>query len=100
MTARSLFAALATGNSRVINSPELTPLTNAWFAQAAEAVGLPAGAVNILCGWGHEAGAALCAHPEVNQIIPLYSSSNQKQSLGVFVLDKRAKKRGEFDVPT
>ena len=69
MTARSLSAALATGNSCVIKSPELTPLTNAWFAQAAEAVGLPAGAVNILCGWGHEAGAALCAHPLVNQIV-------------------------------
>jgi aldehyde dehydrogenase (NAD+) len=69
MTARSLSAALATGNSCVIKSPELTPLTNAWFAQAAEAVGLPAGAVNILCGWGHEAGAALCAHPQVNQIV-------------------------------
>ncbi len=69
MTARSLSAALATGNTAVIKSPELTPLTNAWFAHAAEAVGLPAGAVNILCGYGHEAGAALSAHPEVNQIV-------------------------------
>ena len=69
MTARSLSAALATGNSCVIKSPELTPLTNAWFAHAAQAAGLPAGAVNILCGWGHEAGAALCAHPQVSQIV-------------------------------
>ena len=69
MTARSLSAALATGNTCVIKTPELTPLTNAWFAHAAEAVGLPAGAVNILCGLGHEAGAALSAHPHVNQIV-------------------------------
>lgn len=69
MTARSLSAALATGNTCVIKTPELTPLTNAWFAHAAEAVGLPAGAVNILCGLGHEAGAALSAHPQVNQIV-------------------------------
>ena len=69
MTARSLSAALATGNSVVIKTPELTPLTNAWFAHAAEAVGLPTGAVNILCGLGHEAGAALSAHPQVNQIV-------------------------------
>ena len=69
MTARSLSAALATGNSVVIKTPELTPLTNAWFAHAAEAVGLPKGAVNILCGLGHEAGAALAAHPKVNQIV-------------------------------
>ncbi|AXI49338.1 aldehyde dehydrogenase (plasmid) [Sulfitobacter sp. SK012] len=69
MTARSLSAALATGNTVVIKTPELTPLTNAWFAHAAEAVGLPKGAVNILCGLGHEAGAALSAHPQVNQIV-------------------------------
>ncbi|MEL6684523.1 MAG: aldehyde dehydrogenase family protein [Pseudomonadota bacterium] len=69
MTARSLSAALATGNTCVIKTPELTPLSNAWFALAAEAVGLPKGAVNILCGLGAEAGAALSAHPDVNQIV-------------------------------
>jgi aldehyde dehydrogenase (NAD+) len=69
MTARSLSAALATGNACVIKTPELTPLSNAWFANAAEAVGLPKGAVNILCGLGGEAGAALSAHPHVNQIV-------------------------------
>lgn len=69
MTARSLSAALATGNACVIKTPELTPLTNAWFAYAAQAVGLPKGAVNILCGLGQDAGAALSAHPQVNQIV-------------------------------
>ncbi len=69
MTARSLSAALATGNACVIKTPELTPLSNAWFAHAAEAVGLPKGAVNILCGLGRDAGAALAAHPQVNQIV-------------------------------
>ena len=69
MTARSLSAALATGNACVIKTPELTPLSNAWFAHAAEAVGLPNGAVNILCGLGHQAGAALSSHPDVNQIV-------------------------------
>ncbi|TCL10140.1 aldehyde dehydrogenase (NAD+) [Shimia isoporae] len=69
MTARSLSAALATGNACVIKSPELTPLTNAWFAKAAEHVGLPNGAVNVLCGLGRDAGAALAGHPDVNQIV-------------------------------
>lgn len=69
MTARSLSAALATGNTAVIKTPEMTPLSNAWFALAAEHVGLPKGAVNILCGLGHEAGAALSAHEDVNQIV-------------------------------
>ncbi len=69
MTARSVSAALATGNTVVVKSPELTPLTNAWIALAAEAVGFPAGTVNVLCGLGHEAGAALASHPDVNQIV-------------------------------
>ncbi|MEL7163904.1 MAG: aldehyde dehydrogenase family protein [Pseudomonadota bacterium] len=69
MTARSLSAGLATGNACVVKTPELTPLSNAWFAHAAEHVGLPPGAVNILCGLGHAAGAALSAHSDVNQIV-------------------------------
>ena len=69
MTSRSVSAALATGNTVVVKSPELTPLTNTWIALAAEAVGFPAGSVNVLCGLGHEAGAALAGHPDVNQIV-------------------------------
>jgi aldehyde dehydrogenase (NAD+) len=69
MTARSLSAALATGNACVIKTPELTPLSSAWIARAAEAAGLPAGALNVICGYGHQAGAALAAHPRVNQIV-------------------------------
>ena len=69
MTARSLSAALVTGNACVIKSPELTPLTHYIFAEAAEAAGLPEGAVNILCGLGRDAGAALTAHRHVNQIV-------------------------------
>ncbi len=69
MTARSLSAALATGNTCIVKSAEMTPLTNAWIARAAEHVGFPPGAVNILCGLGGQAGAALSAHPLVNQIV-------------------------------
>ncbi len=69
MTARSLSAGLATGNACVVKTPELTPLSSWVFADAAEAVGLPKGAVNVLCGWGHQAGAVLSAHKDVNQIV-------------------------------
>lgn len=69
MTARSLSAALATGNACVIKTPELDPLTNYYFAKAAEYAGLPNGAVNIFCGYGHEAGAALSSHPDINQVV-------------------------------
>lgn len=69
MIARSLSAALATANTCVIKTPELTPLSAYIFANAAEAAGLPKGAVNILCGYGHEAGAALTANPDVRQFV-------------------------------
>ncbi len=69
MTARSLSAALATGNACVVKTPELDPLTNAFVAEAVEAAGLPPGAVNILCGLGPVAGTALAAHPGVDQIV-------------------------------
>ncbi len=69
MTARSLSAALAVGCSVVVKTPELDPLTNRYFADAALACGLPDGALNILCGIGMDTGAALTAHPGVNQIV-------------------------------
>lgn len=69
MVARSLSAALATGNSCVIKTPELDPLSSFYFAEAAKAVGLPDGAVNIFCGHGPEAGAALAGHPDINQVV-------------------------------
>ncbi|WP_428523247.1 aldehyde dehydrogenase family protein [Roseibium sp.] len=69
MTARSVSAALAVGCAVVVKTPELDPLTNKYFADAARACGLPAGVLNILCGLGKEAGAALSAHPDVNQIV-------------------------------
>ena len=69
MTARGIAAALATGNACVVKTPELTPLSAAFLAKAGEAAGLPKGALNILCGLGPRAGAALSAHPGVNQIV-------------------------------
>lgn len=69
MTTPRISAALATGNACVIKSPELTPLTNAYFAKAGEAVGLPKGTIQVLCGYGHQAGTTLSAHPHVNQIV-------------------------------
>ena len=69
MTARSLSAALVTGNACVIKSPELDPLTHFYIAKAAESADMPAGAVNIVCGHGRIAGAALAAHPDVRQIV-------------------------------
>ena len=69
MTARGMAAALTTGNTVVIKSPELDPLSHYYYALAAEAAGFPEGAINILCGHGHEAGAALSAHQDIDQVV-------------------------------
>ena len=69
MTARGIAAALATGNACVVKTPELDPLSCHWIALAAEAAGLPDGALNILCGYGHEAGAALAGHADIGNVV-------------------------------
>jgi aldehyde dehydrogenase (NAD+) len=69
MTARGIAAALATGNTCVVKTPELDPLSPTWLARAGEAAGLPNGALNILCGYGHEAGAALSSHPDIGNVV-------------------------------
>ena len=69
MIGRSLACSVATGNSTVIKTPELTPLAAAsYFAQAIEKAGVPNGVINIICGYGEEAGAYLASHPDVNHI--------------------------------
>ena len=69
MTARGIAAALATGNACVVKTPELDPLSSIYLAKAGEAAGLPDGALNILCGTGINAGAALSGHRDINQLV-------------------------------
>ncbi|NNL89091.1 MAG: aldehyde dehydrogenase family protein [Marinicaulis sp.] len=69
MTARGIAAALATANTCVVKTPEIDPLSLYYFCKAAEYAGLPPGALNILCGEGTVAGAALSSHSDVNQIV-------------------------------
>ncbi|MEM9350215.1 MAG: aldehyde dehydrogenase family protein [Pseudomonadota bacterium] len=69
MAARSISAALATGNTVVVKSSEICPCSSYIYAHAAEAAGFPTGALNIVCGYGHVAGAALTSNPDVRQIV-------------------------------
>lgn len=62
---RSVGAALAMGNACVLKPAEDACLTALAFAQIATDAGLPAGALNVVTGLGHEAGAALAAHPGI-----------------------------------
>ncbi|MBL8383842.1 MAG: aldehyde dehydrogenase family protein [Burkholderiales bacterium] len=65
---RSVGAALAAGNACVVKPAEDACLSLLRFAELAAAAGLPAGALNIVTGFGHEAGAALSAHPGIDHI--------------------------------
>jgi len=68
MVARSLAPALAAGCTAVIKPAEQSPLSALLFADICRAVGFPAGVVNVVTGFGEEAGAALVAHPLVRGI--------------------------------
>jgi aldehyde dehydrogenase (NAD+) len=69
ISARSISAGIATANACVVKPPELAPFSSQYFARAGEAVGLPAGALNLVCGLGQEAGAAMSEHRNVRQIV-------------------------------
>ena len=60
--------ALAAGNTIVIKPAEDTPLSALYFAHLAEMAGVPAGVINVVPGYGHQAGAALAAHPDINRM--------------------------------
>ncbi len=63
-----IFPAIMAGNAVVIKPAEDTPLCALRFVEALEDAGLPAGVVNVVFGFGEEAGAALVAHPDVAAI--------------------------------
>lgn len=63
-----VFPALVCGNTAVLKSAEDSPATAWIFGQIARQAGLPAGVLNIVNGYGEEAGAPLVAHPGVGVI--------------------------------
>jgi len=65
---RCVGAALAAGNTCVVKPAEDACLSLLRVAQLAAEVGFPAGAINIVTGYGHEAGDALARHPGVQHI--------------------------------
>jgi aldehyde dehydrogenase (NAD+)/betaine-aldehyde dehydrogenase len=67
--ARSVCCAFVTGNTVVLKSPEDSPLSLFKLAEACERAGVPKGAINIICGYGDDAGAALAAHHDVDHIV-------------------------------
>lgn len=60
--------ALAFGNTAVLKMSELSPLSAARLGELALEAGIPAGVLNVVHGYGAEAGEALCRHPDVRAI--------------------------------
>jgi aldehyde dehydrogenase (NAD+) len=67
MLAWKVAPALAAGNTVVLKPAEFTPLTALAFAELCQAIGLPAGVVNIVTGDG-DTGARLVNHAGVDKI--------------------------------
>ncbi len=68
MAAWKLAPALAAGCTIVIKVAEETPLSALKLGQLLQEAGIPEGGVNIVTGFGEEAGAPLAAHPDVDKV--------------------------------
>jgi aldehyde dehydrogenase (NAD+) len=68
LLARTVAPSLAVGNACVVKPAEDTPLSTVHLARLASAAGVPAGVLNVVTGFGDEAGAALADHPGVDHL--------------------------------
>ncbi len=68
MAAWKLSPALATGCTVVLKPAEQTPLTALRLGELMLEAGLPNGVVNIVTGYGEQAGAAVAAHPGLDKV--------------------------------
>ncbi len=86
MFGRSIAPALAMGNAAVVKPAEDACLTPLRVAALALEVGFPEGVLNLVSGYGEEAGAALAAHPGINFLT--FTGSNE---VGVLVQQATAR---------
>ena len=70
-----LAPALACGNSVVLKPSEKSPFSALRLAELAHEAGLPPGVLNVVPGYGAEAGEALALHPEVDRTVFTVSTS-------------------------
>jgi acyl-CoA reductase-like NAD-dependent aldehyde dehydrogenase len=79
LTALKLAPALAAGNTAVLKPAEETPVTASLLGELLNEAGLPRGVVNIVLGFGEEAGAALAACENVDKLV--FTGSTEVGSL-------------------
>ncbi|GAA1607564.1 aldehyde dehydrogenase [Actinoplanes couchii] len=68
LTTSKLAPALCAGNTVVIKPSEYTSASVLRLAELADEAGFPAGVVNVVTGFGAEAGQALVDHPDIAKI--------------------------------
>lgn len=68
LTAMKLAPALSAGCTIVLKPAEYTSLTAVRLVELMQEAGLPDGVINLITGLGHEAGAALAEHKDVDKI--------------------------------
>jgi aldehyde dehydrogenase (NAD+) len=66
--AMGLAPALAAGNTVVVKPPEVNSLSLLLLGRLAQRAGLPDGCLNVVAGYGAEAGDALVGHPLVRKV--------------------------------
>ena len=79
MAAWKLGPALACGNTVLLKPAEQTPLSILYFANLIKEAGFPPGVVNILNGYGKEAGAAIASHLGIDKIAFTGSTTTARQ---------------------
>lgn len=60
--------AFACGNTVVIKSAEATPLSALYMCNLIKEAGFPAGAINLISGYGKNAGAAIASHMGIDKV--------------------------------
>jgi len=85
-----VFPALICGNAAVLKTAEDTPGTAWLFGEIAAEAGLPPGVLNIVQGYGHEAGAPLVAHPGVG-VVSFTGSTAVGRQIAVVAGERLAK---------
>ncbi|KAI5399229.1 hypothetical protein KIW84_064562 [Lathyrus oleraceus] len=60
--------ALAAGCAAILKPSKLASVTCLELGEICKEIGLPHGVLNIVTGLGHEAGASLASHPDVDKI--------------------------------
>lgn len=81
MATWKLGPALACGNTVVLKAAEQTPLSILVLGQLIVEAGFPPGVVNLVNGYGKEAGSALVSHPLVDKVAFTGSTATASQTM-------------------